>query len=220
MSVTIETQAFKDYISGIKHFETIPFYFVPSVDNETNSKFWGSNNRNNESLVSSLTEYIAEQIEQSDEIPYEIIRDVVLMTRKAIWLHQKESKIRNKYYWLVSLHSNFSSEDQKKVFESPPAEKIIVSTNIAESSITIDDVIYVIDSCKQKTSRLSQKKDKCFYDISWLSRDRMDQRKERIGRIRSGHSRRMITKKFMNSLLQHSESEIKTSLLDSFYINN
>uniref|UniRef100_A0A0K0G4G5 Putative ATP-dependent RNA helicase DHX30 (inferred by orthology to a human protein) n=1 Tax=Strongyloides venezuelensis TaxID=75913 RepID=A0A0K0G4G5_STRVS len=105
MSSTVGTQAFEKYIGGIKvieitgkifkiyeayldkiiqHFEIISFYFVPPVDNETNSKFWSFNNRNNESLVSPLAKYFAKQVEQRNEKPYEIIRNVVLMARDAM----------------------------------------------------------------------------------------------------------------------------------------
>lgn len=47
---------------------------------------------------------------------------------------------------MIPLHSSFSFSQQKKVFSTfPKKRKVIVSTNIAESSITIDDVGYVID---------------------------------------------------------------------------
>ena len=53
---------------------------------------------------------------------------------------------------ILPLHSALSASDQRRVFQKPPggARKIVVATNIAETSLTIPDVVYVVDSGRQK----------------------------------------------------------------------
>uniref|UniRef100_A0A1A8UE18 Putative ATP-dependent RNA helicase DHX57 n=1 Tax=Nothobranchius furzeri TaxID=105023 RepID=A0A1A8UE18_NOTFU len=86
------------------------------------------------------------------------------------------------------LHSSLSNEEQQAVFSRPPEgiTKIIISTNIAETSVTIDDVVYVIDSGKMKEKRYDASKSMESLEDSWVSRANTLQRKGRAGRVASG----------------------------------
>ena len=54
--------------------------------------------------------------------------------------------------WLVPLHSSISPGEQRQAFQIPPSgtRKIVLATNIAETSLTIPDVVFVVDSGKLK----------------------------------------------------------------------
>ncbi|XP_019058918.1 PREDICTED: DExH-box ATP-dependent RNA helicase DExH7, chloroplastic isoform X2 [Tarenaya hassleriana] len=90
--------------------------------------------------------------------------------------------------WLLPLHSSIASAEQKKVFLRPPENirKVIVATNIAETSITIDDVVYVIDSGKHKENRYNPQKKLSSMVEDWISQANARQRRGRAGRVKPG----------------------------------
>lgn len=63
-----------------------------------------------------------------------------------------QAQCRSGQAWILPLHSSISPKDQRRAFEVPPAgvRKIVVATNIAETSLTIPDVTIVVDSGKLK----------------------------------------------------------------------
>ncbi|XP_029450233.1 putative ATP-dependent RNA helicase DHX57 isoform X3 [Rhinatrema bivittatum] len=89
---------------------------------------------------------------------------------------------------IYPLHSSLSSEEQQAVFQKAASGviKIILSTNIAETSITIDDIVYVIDSGKMREKRYDPRKGMESLEDTWVSRANALQRKGRAGRVTSG----------------------------------
>jgi hypothetical protein len=125
--------------------------------------------------------------------------------------HTPELSNKGRSRWstrILPLHSSLSTYEQNLVFQILPANirKIIVSTNIAETSVTIEDVVYVIDTCRVKENRYdevqqslplsllppppselsSQESQMNVLDEQWISQANARQRRGRAGRVRSG----------------------------------
>lgn len=111
---------------------------------------------------------------------------------------------------LYILHSNMQTNDQKKVFK-PAAQgfrKIILSTNIAETSLTIDDVVYVIDSGKVKEKSFDAISGVCMLRCNWISQACAKQRKGRAGRCQKGICYRLFSSIRYNNMLPNQTPEI------------
>ncbi|XP_022087605.1 putative ATP-dependent RNA helicase DHX57 [Acanthaster planci] len=93
-----------------------------------------------------------------------------------------------KKFKLVPLHSSLSSEEQNSAFLKPKEgiTKVVIATNIAETSITIDDIVYVIDAGKMKEKRYDSSKGMESLETTWVSRANALQRKGRAGRVTEG----------------------------------
>ena len=80
---------------------------------------------------------------------------------------------------IILLHSQLNMEKQTKIFEDAPEgqRKIILSTNIAETSVTINDVKYVIDSGKCNITKYNIISKACNFDKEWISKSSACQRK-------------------------------------------
>ncbi|GBG33120.1 ATP-dependent RNA helicase [Hondaea fermentalgiana] len=89
---------------------------------------------------------------------------------------------------LFPLHGAMGTAQQRGIFAPPPAgkRKVILATNIAESSITIDDVSFVIDSCKHKEKTYDPVANISCLLPTWVSRASALQRRGRAGRVRAG----------------------------------
>lgn len=118
------------------------------------------------------------------------------------------------------LHSLINSQEQENIFQKavPGYRKVILSTNIAESSITIPDVKYVIDFCLTKELNYDRKTNLTCLQLQWCSKSNCQQRAGRVGRVMPGHVYRLIPKQLYNSLPPFATPEILRSPLDKLIL--
>ena len=87
---------------------------------------------------------------------------------------------------VLPLYARLPAAEQRRVFASFPGRKIIVATNIAETSITIPGIRYVVDTGLARISQYSPRTGTKSLPVRPVSKSSADQRKGRCGRVREG----------------------------------
>ncbi|XP_039224874.1 ATP-dependent RNA helicase TDRD9 isoform X2 [Crotalus tigris] len=104
------------------------------------------------------------------------------------------------------LHSSVTLEEQNNVFLAPVPgyRKILLSTNIAQSSVTVPDVKYVIDFCLTKNLVCDEDTNYQSLRLCWASKNSCDQRRGRAGRVSKGYCYRLVYKDFWANYIPES----------------
>ncbi|MBC8432994.1 MAG: ATP-dependent RNA helicase HrpA [Desulfobacterales bacterium] len=87
---------------------------------------------------------------------------------------------------VLPLFARLSAAEQSKVFAPMAARKIIIATNIAETSITIPGIKYVIDTGLARISRYTPRSRTTSLPVTAISQSSAEQRKGRCGRVENG----------------------------------
>eukprot|EP00096_Caligus_rogercresseyi_P000451 TRINITY_DN10911_c0_g1_i1.p1 TRINITY_DN10911_c0_g1~~TRINITY_DN10911_c0_g1_i1.p1 ORF type:complete len:611 (+),score=96.49 TRINITY_DN10911_c0_g1_i1:100-1833(+) len=119
------------------------------------------------------------------------------------------------------LHSLMPTVNQREIFERPPRNlrKVILATNIAETSITIDDVVYVIDAGKIKLLDFEKESNVDTLKPRWISIANARQRKGRAGRVQAGVCYRLYTSYRASTFESYVKPEILRTRLDEVILN-
>ncbi|MCJ1477877.1 hypothetical protein MMC13_006550 [Lambiella insularis] len=119
---------------------------------------------------------------------------------------------------ICPIYANLPSELQSKIFEPTPpgARKVVLATNIAETSLTIDGIVYVIDPGFVKENVYNPKTGMESLVTTPISRASANQRAGRAGRVGPGKCFRLYTKwSYFNELEESTTPEIQRTNLNS-----
>ncbi|MBU6401954.1 MAG: DEAD/DEAH box helicase, partial [Verrucomicrobia bacterium] len=94
---------------------------------------------------------------------------------------------------LIPLHGDLPPEDQDLAFAPNPSRKIVVATNVAETSVTIDGIRHVVDSGLARVARYDAERGIGTLFVEPISRASAEQRKGRAGRTTAGTCYRLWT---------------------------
>src|SRR6185369_2809607 len=109
---------------------------------------------------------------------------------------------------IVPLFGRLSSGDQQRVFAPSSRRKIVIATNIAETSLTIPGIRYVIDSGLARISRYNPRTRIKRLPVEPVSQSSAHQRKGRSGRVQDGVCIRLYSEEDFNERPQYTQPEI------------
>ena len=122
---------------------------------------------------------------------------------------------------VLPLHGGLPPSQQTLVFERPPPGtlKIVVSTNVAETSITIDDVVCVIDTGRVKEMRFDAHRGIARLQETWVSQASAKQRRGRAGRVQPGVCYRLFSRASWGRMPVDTPPEVARAPLQSLVMD-
>lgn len=120
-------------------------------------------------------------------------------------------------YLVLPLHSSLPTANQRRIFDRPArgVRKIILATNIAETSLTIDDIVFVIDSGRFKEKTYDPATNVACLLPAWVSKASAKQRRGRAGRVQKGICFHLFSSLTYENLKEYQEPEMLRTPLES-----
>ncbi|MFN0246054.1 MAG: ATP-dependent RNA helicase HrpA [Kofleriaceae bacterium] len=110
---------------------------------------------------------------------------------------------------ILPLYARLSAAEQQRVFQRIPQRRVVLATNVAETSLTIPGIVYVVDSGVARVNRYNTRTGVSQLLVEPVSRASADQRKGRCGRTQNGVCFRMYEEPDYNARAAHTDPEIK-----------
>lgn len=121
----------------------------------------------------------------------------------------------------LPLHASLLPMEQKRVFPPAPQgkRKVIAATNVAETSITIEDIVAVIDLGRVKETTFDPQSNMVKLEEVWASRAACKQRRGRAGRVKAGQCFKLYTRNAEAKMAERNEPEIRRVPLEQISLS-
>jgi len=123
---------------------------------------------------------------------------------------------------VLPLYAMLSTEAQLRVFEPPPegTRLVVVSTNIAETSLTIPGIKDVVESGRQKQRKYDLRTGVSKFEVEWISKASANQRAGRAGRTEKGHCYRLYSSAvFHDQFEEYAKPEVERLPMDGMVLS-
>jgi ATP-dependent helicase HrpA len=195
-SATLETGRFAAYFGGAPVIEVSGRTYPVEVIHRAPAE-------------SELAEAVANTVEEITEIdPRE---DILVFLPGEREIHEATDELTSHglpHTVLLPLYGRLPQSEQQRVFQTLPQRRIVLATNVAETSLTIPGIVYVVDAGLARINRYSPRTGVTQLQIEPISRASADQRKGRAGRTRSGVCFRLYTEQDYTSRAAYTDPEI------------
>ncbi|EEQ83450.1 adenosinetriphosphatase [Blastomyces dermatitidis ER-3] len=210
-SATIDAQKFQ------KYFDDAPIFNIPGRRYPVDIHYTSQPEANY--LAAAITTVFHIHISQGagDILVFLTGQEEIEAAEQSI--QETARKLGSKIPELIicPIYANLPSELQAKIFEPTPpgARKVVLATNIAETSLTIDGIVYVIDPGFVKENVFNPRTGMESLVVTPCSRASAGQRAGRAGRVGPGKCFRLYTKwAFYNELEENTTPEIQRTNLN------
>ncbi len=162
-----------------------------------------------------MTEGIIDAI---DELSRESAGDILIFMsgeREIRDTAEALNKLQLRHTEVLPLFARLSNSEQNRIFQPHTGRRIILATNVAETSLTVPGIKYVIDTGYARISRYSYRTKVQRLPIEPISQASADQRKGRCGRVSDGICIRLYSEDDFISRVQFTDPEILRTNLAS-----
>lgn len=207
-SATIDTEAFSEAFGGAPILEVSGRSYPVEVRYQEMAQ--ASEEQDDYTFAESSVETVSQILSET------YAGDVLVFMPSERDIH-KTIEVMSGRQWrgteILPLYGRQTSAEQQRVFTTSQRRRVIVATNVAETSLTIPNIHFVVDTGMARISRYNSKTRTKRLPIEFISQSSANQRKGRCGRIARGVCYRLYSEKDFNELAPYTQPEIQRANL-------